>query len=389
MRDFRYPKSFPNKEEELFLKLILADDNNFQKIWDKWKEEIVFDNINYATLRLIPFLYLRLRKLGIKEKIVGRIKGIYKLAWYKNQLTVNAIKNIILIFNKEKIPVILLKGIPLIENIYKDKGARFLGDADILIDKKHIEKAVEILLSNNWQYLYKSPSSLNRVKKPLENKIIREVAFKDNNDVEIDIHWKLFDFLFRENREHPMSYEEIIKYSIDSNLGSAEYKMPCAEDMIIHIIVHGAEENEHRTLRWVLDTISVIKIMPINWEFLVERIKKFGVSVEVYIAFLYIVENSFIPVPESFMIELSRLPMEKTKIKEYYRISNTNSSFLFGSFPKLWYRYWYFERKGNFFTSWYYLIDYVCDNWGIAQKRQIPAFLIEKYRKRIRTLLNI
>lgn len=388
MRNFKYPKSFPNKEEELFLKLILSNENDFEELYYKWEKEVVFDDISYSILRLMPSLYLRLKNLNIVDDKVGRIRGMYKMAWYKNQLILNSVKNVIFLFNKENIPVISLKGIPLIENVYKDPGARFLGDADILVDPKYIEKVINIMRANSWKYLYQSPFYINRFNKPLENKILKEVTFINHQDVKIDIHWGLFMFIFNENREHPMSYDEVLKHSIDFDMKGAKYKMPCIEDMIIHIIVHGAEGNNNRTLRWIADVVKIIRTIPINWEFLIERIRKFEVAMEFNVAFSYLLKNFSISVPESFIQELSKLPIDNYKIKEYYITTNTIRSSLLGTLPYLWRGYWLHERKGNFFTSWYYFIDYVCQSWGIAKKRQIPAFIIEKYKKRINSLFH-
>jgi len=37
----------------------------------------------------------------------------------------------------------------------------------------------------------------------------------------------------------------------------------------------GAEQAFERTLRWVLDAVCTIRTEPIDWKFLIERIKKF------------------------------------------------------------------------------------------------------------------
>jgi len=41
-------------------------------------------------------------------------KGVYKHTWYKNLLVLDAREMFISLFNKEDIPAILLKGVPLL-----------------------------------------------------------------------------------------------------------------------------------------------------------------------------------------------------------------------------------------------------------------------------------
>jgi len=383
MRDFKYPKSFPNKEENFFLQMLLSSKNDFPKLWQQWKDQIVFDRLDKATAKLIPFLYLRLKELNIPDDEIKRIKGVHQFTWYKNLLVIDAVRKVISLFKKENIPVILLKGVPLLKNVYKNTGARSIADVDMLIDQKHVEKATEIMKANDWEFFEQSPFALNRISAPLANKYIKEIAFINKQDVRIDIHWRLFMYLFKDNKEHPMCYEEVFNHSLDFKLHGVRCKIPCHEDMIIHIIVHGAEQIFQRTLRWALDVASLIRTTPIDWEFLIKRIKKFDVAIELKVAFSYLLKNFSLPVPESFIKALSQLPMEKSKKKDYYRMANNTEFLLCGKLWYLWRGYWLYERKGNFFTSWYYFIDYTCKSLGINSKRRLPAFIIEKYKPRI------
>ena len=100
MRDFKYPKSFPNKEEESFLKMLLSSKDDFPKLWQQWKGQVVIDSLDKATTKLIPFLYLRLKELNIENDEIKRIKGVYKHTWYKNLLVLDAARNVISLFNK-------------------------------------------------------------------------------------------------------------------------------------------------------------------------------------------------------------------------------------------------------------------------------------------------
>lgn len=388
MRDFKYPKSFPDNEEILFLQMLLSGRNDFPQLWQQWKNRTVFDRLDKATLKLIPFLYLRLKELSIPDDEIKMIKGIYKHTWYKNLLIMDTTKKVVSSFNEENIPVLLLKGVPLIVNVYKNTAARTVGDADILIDPGHVEKAVEIMNANDWEYIYQSPFSMNRTVDPVANPYNKELTFINRQNVSIDLHWRLFMFLFEENKEHPMSYDAVYQHAIDCDLRGAKCKMPCHEDMIIHIIVHGAEQTFERTIRWALDVASIIRNVSVDWKFLIERIKEFDVAVELNVAFSFLLKNNFVAVPESFMKELSELPLSKSKIKKYYKVTNGIELMFLGKLPYFWRAYRLYERKGNIFTSWYFFIDYACKMMGITSKKKIPAFIFEKYKKRISFIFN-
>ena len=89
-RTYPFPNSFPKESETQFLKLVLCSDTEFEPRFLEWKASTIFDKIDYATTRLMPLLYLRLESLGIDDPIRGRLKGIYRLAWFSNQKILNA-----------------------------------------------------------------------------------------------------------------------------------------------------------------------------------------------------------------------------------------------------------------------------------------------------------
>jgi hypothetical protein len=56
---------------------------------------------------------------------------------FVNQRLLAVIKEVILECTQENIPVLIMKGVPMILDVYQDIGARFLGDADFLIHPEH------------------------------------------------------------------------------------------------------------------------------------------------------------------------------------------------------------------------------------------------------------
>ena len=392
MKDFPFPKSFPDANETLFLKLVLSDNKEFQTLWNEWRATIVFDDINYAMTRLLPLLYLRTRALGIEDDITGKLKGTYKLIWLKNQLLIDSGAKAIGLLQEHNIPVMILKGAPLLLNTYKDLGARYLGDVDILIHPSHAQKAVMLLLAHGWSdikgWRHPNPTFGSHEKETARELTLvgKGTAFSNQKDHEIDLHWKLFYdhfHLFKKNNEHPMSYAALLKNAEPLMIKNLSCTTPCPEDALIHIIVHGAVHNAHRTIRWVTDTSSIIKTSNINWTRLIEHTTTFGFEIEVTVAFSYLVKNFNLPIPKSFQDELSKLTFSKKDLDTYYKTGKRAPYRPFGIFPLLWHMYWNYESKGSFPMNLYYFLDYLCKNWGLQRKRDLVAFIVKKYKSRL------
>src|SRR3989338_5967900 len=83
-------------------------------------------------------LYYHLKKESLPKQSLMKLKDIYYKISALNMRILGETKKLLKIFNDENIPVILLKGTFLVENIYKNIALRPVGDIDILIKKEDL-----------------------------------------------------------------------------------------------------------------------------------------------------------------------------------------------------------------------------------------------------------
>ncbi len=109
--NYRYPKSFPDYTESNFLDMLFAPDELFLEKFETWQDEFDFNNTPIAISRLIPNLYKRLAQYPYDQiGDINKIKGIYKLAWYKNQSLLRDLSYVLNILKEISLPCVLLKG---------------------------------------------------------------------------------------------------------------------------------------------------------------------------------------------------------------------------------------------------------------------------------------
>lgn len=376
-----YPKSFPTPDEERFLHLVLCHDDAFLSLWDEWRKNVSFEDIDFATLRLLPLLYLRLRHFTIQDEITGRIKGAYRLCWYKNQRLIRVTQTLIEQLQAEQIPVLCLKGLPLLETVYHDAGARFMGDADLLIEKKHVNRAASFMQRNGWEPL--NPGHVHvRTFSDAHMRRFKEIAFKHKeNGSEVDLHWKIFDS--RQRDIHDSTTEHIWNDAIPMQIGSASCFRPCTEDLLIHIIVHGAAYNTNRPIRWITDAVHLMNSESINWEKLLERTKIYKKAVEIQTAFRYLSEKAFFNVPSSFLRSLNELPIRSSEIKHYRLLtSSTRIKSFFGDLAYIWYTYLASDQKIQNGLSPVSFLNYLYQRCNLPNKRALPLYIFRKYTSR-------
>ncbi len=273
----------------------------------------------------------------------------------------------------------MLKGIPLLLEVYKDTGARFLGDADILIPEHAAKKAVRLMQMSGWRSQSQYVPQLDFFADESLVRMSKEATFANDMQIEIDIHWRLFDTT--QNGKTIMPFEELSTRSIPIMFKEKTYRSLSREDMLLHVIVHGAEGNVHRTLRWIPDACAIIRDCTLDWEYFFTQTNTSGWNAEVYYALSYLTEHNFISVPKTCIASIEALKPDEESLKRYYKKANPPFSLL-GNFPKLWRTYWQYESRGTFPMSFFRCIDYITHAWGFSQVWSLPGFIFNKYKKR-------
>ena len=390
------PDSFPNASETLFLKLLLCKDVDFPVLWQEWKSSAVFEDIDFATLRIVPALYLRIKDLGFEDELVGKIKGAYRMAWVKNQRTIHAAANAIRILTDESIPVMILKGLPLLIDSYGDTGARFTGDADLLVRPADVKRSIELLLKNGWSYVDAAFARSHESGTDGIMSVTKETNFQDTLKNEIDLHWGLFhstnrkgffDLMFGAS-DHVISFDDLEPASLPVSFIGVSCLMPSHEDTLIHVVAHGSARNDHRAIRWIADAAAIIRNSGVDWDTVLTRTVALGFTVEMQVALPYIKETYGIEIPDDFLRELSALPASQSDIKRYYKNANGIPYTWLGAFPLLWRSYWHPNPVGSFAKRWLGFGDYLAASFGLSRKRELVSFVLGKYKERVKYFLK-
>lgn len=395
-REHIYPPSFPDAAEERFLRLIVSRDADFPALWLAWTQSIVFDDIEYATLRLLPQLYLRLSALGIEDdRITGRIKGVYRLVWFKNQKLLEATRQVVLLCNQAGIPVVMLKGLAMLLDVYKNVGARATDDADLLIHVEDLPKAFDLLERAGWNCVSSPVGTVARDMSDLDAYTFHghAVTFSRGDDASIDLHWQTFHshstedplrlLLLRGPRPLPSLTEHQWAHAQPAEVKGVPTQVLSPEDMLLHVVVHGAGWNAHRTLRWVVDAIAIINTGRFDWASFADLVRRSPYALEVQQACRYLHERMGVQPPASVLESLYALPVSAAARRAYRVKTREPSSFAMGSVPARWYRYWRVDAHGSTLQRVYGLPAYLRAQWKLEGRGSLRRFVWTKIRGRL------
>lgn len=237
-----------------------AEGENFESELREWEAMQDINEIDFATMRLIPFLFKRAKSLNVSMANEGICKGLYLRAWYV--LATVGSPSLEWVRQREQFgSAVILKGAAFQATIYaQDPPTRPADDLDLLIPSDFVGAALDTLESSGLT-----------VDHGLSRQSIRSLRNGTNfygNQMAIDVHWNLL----------PVSLDPKFTHRVLSRsvLLQGGIRTLCSTDHLFHTFVHGFARNEILPIRWVLDAALLIREGNIDWDLFWEEVSLTG-----------------------------------------------------------------------------------------------------------------
>ena len=259
---------------------------------------------NAAWQRLTPLVshHLRSPELSplIPEPITARLQNIHYQSLARNMLLQDELVRILSAFNKEGIPVVLLKGAALLDTVYRDISLRPMSDLDILVRPEDIGRAEALVLGLDYTYLVQQadePDDLNNRhlsnlahrKKGILLEVHRHIV--DANDA---FHFDISDFWARA-RPIRKTQAEALVFS--------------PEDLLIHLSIKFLSDRRYQSSTAISQLCDIAEIInhysdSLDWDLIVKISREKGFTAGLY-SVLYACQRIVgTPLPAAIMQEI-------------------------------------------------------------------------------------
>jgi hypothetical protein len=292
--------------QELLLKASLLSDEKSLKAFRKWQGAADWEEyLEQGSFRLLPLLYINLQKHGVDDPAIGKLKGIYRQAWSKNQTLFHEMAKVVEHLQNAGINTMLLKGASLSLLYYKNNGARPMADIDVLVPLKQARLAIEILQKAGW----KSPVPLTE----LDLIYGHAIQLSNNSGKEFDLHWRPFNGC-RDEYE-----KDFWDGAIPLKLANVNSLAPNPTDMLFHTIIHGMAWNPIPPIRWIADAITLINSddFTIDWQRLINMAQKHYFSLRLKKGLQYLHDIFYPNIPPNVIKTIINLPVSYLEKIEY------------------------------------------------------------------------
>ncbi len=298
---------WPNELQELLLKAALFEGEAAGEAYSEWRGRGGLEALDVGSYRLLPLVGHNLARRGFAHRDMGLLRGLRRKTWSENRMLFASLAPTVNMIQKAGIPVVLLKGAPLVLRYYDNPGLRPMRDLDLLVPEQRAWEAKELLEAAGWRlfcepHLRMGPRDLG----------FRQALGFTAAGREVDLHWHALyqatfpgaDAPFLEEAE-PLEFERLTVRAL------------CPSDELLYALVHGLAWSEIPPVRWVADAMTIIRTAPIDWERLVRLTRDLHVTLPVRAGCDYLARVFQAPIPEQTRNSLAALRTDLAERVEF------------------------------------------------------------------------
>jgi len=262
-----------------------------------------------ATQRITPLLWHRLKQKNLETLVPetaavqlqsGSLRNALKNLRFNGELSC-----LLTALRKENIPLILLKGIVLSNNVYKNIGLREMNDIDVLARPGDLERIAVILAGRGYRPMM--PIDVNYTLQSDHHL----PGFIKKGHPTIEIHWNITD----PNKHYSIEPQGLWERAVPVQIVGHKTRMLSSEDLLLHLCLHTSYGHSFTFgLRPFCDITEVIDHFgsASDWQTVVDRAEDQGWQRGVYLALRLAVELAGALVPPNVMEKLQPPDMSET-----------------------------------------------------------------------------
>lgn len=249
-----------NSQLHLIRACLSQDAKSFSGHAAAWDSSFDIEDIDAASMRLIPLYYKLAQQFGVKIENEGICKGVYLKSWYAYKTQgLMPLEDIMELLGGHE--AIFLKGVALRGTVYRhDPPTRPADDIDFLVRPSQARAVVETLMLRGFR---------PEAKLSIETfTSLRHGVNLSKGKVNLDVHWSVVPIC--------LDPGYLTRIWIRSQEAENGVKVLSDTDSLIHSLIHGYGSNVIAPIRWIVDAALLIRKGSIDWELFSREIEVTG-----------------------------------------------------------------------------------------------------------------
>lgn len=366
---------WPSTEQQLLLDAALLDGEKAIAAFRAWRGGIDLEaEFPGSWLRLLPAVYDNLKSLGFSDPLMGRLRGVYRRAWYENHVLFHRVAPLTQALHSRGIDVLVLKGAALVTDYYGNHALRPMSDLDLWVPQRALPDTLAVLREAGWRFGVDPTADHIRFH--------RAVQCFGPDGGELDLHWHVFwersrhsfnAFLWE--RTEPINFQGVPLRQLDASM------------LLLHTVTHGVRWNVETPVRWIADAVMILRRRghDLDWNCIIDVARQARMAFRLHLGLSYLAAR-YGGVPQSV---LDRLDGTRPTLLE--RIDNSvvlrgEAAYHGSALKQQWVTFTEYCRStpadsvGQFISGYPHYLRY---RWQLDGRREIPRVIWRGLRRRL------
>jgi hypothetical protein len=367
---------WPNWQQSLLLTAAIGEDKTAAEAFCRWRGIIDIEaDFDRGSYRLLPLVYDRMRRLEVRDPLMGRLKGVYRMSWYENQILFDKVRPLVSNLKQRGITTLVLNGVALVLSYYRNAAVRPIVNIDIAVSPRQVRHSIAAIEAFGWQ-----PNA-----NPSDDdfKYRHFMRFTDCNGLELALHWH---FLYEACNDEADAF--FWSSAIPLDFGGVPTLQLSATAMLVQVILHGIRWNVEPPRQWIPDALSILRHEGgrLDWERMMAFAQAQRLTYRLRLGLGYLAERHNAPVPREVLTRLQRIGRSLLERIESTVALHDCRRFSANPFGKQWVIFVDFCRCTTATGPIQFVVGlshYIRYRWGLARRKELIAAIVRRLTRRI------
>lgn len=344
---------WPSPQQELLLRAALLDEEQSLQAWRLLEPSLDVQRLERGSVVLLPLLYEKLQGRRSTEEFVPRLKGVYRQVWYRNQVGLDALRDLLSSLRGAGVDTIVLGESALITRYYRRLGVRPLDRPSVLVRPDRKADALHALAASGWDVSARGSARSRQVERAgAEQRRSCTVCWRVIAELERARLW---------DTTHAAEVRGVQTATLD------------ATHELLWTCLAGARTGSSSNVQWVADAFTILQAAgsEVDWQRLVADAVAGRSALRLRDAVGYLTAVLDAPVPDEALRELDATPSSGRE-RLAHRIAG-RGGMLLGNFPPTVAAHLVATRDDGVLRAALTLPGALRREWGLDHVAQLPA----------------
>lgn len=196
--------------------------------------------------RLLPALWARRDLLALPPEVDEECRDVLAEAWGLNTRLLAAVRPAVVALVEAGVPVVALKGLALLGDVYPDQALRPIGDVDLLVPRRLALRALELLKAAGWH----GPSPYPPFWLAGRHAINLGSSLPGPS---IDLHWRASGSVPHRAWQQPWPEADLEELPAMHPFAGLGVRRAVTERLLVQVAAHGMQLENADLSHWIAD----------------------------------------------------------------------------------------------------------------------------------------